>query len=136
MSHRPYLRPSRAITRILNPLARTLGLASTLRVQGRKTGKIRQIPVYVLEHSGERYLVAPRGETEWVRNLRAAGSAEIKTKGRTEVFEPEEVPAEARAPIIDAYLERWGTLVRAPFEELPDPADHPVFRMRPPRAGG
>jgi F420H(2)-dependent quinone reductase len=125
-----YLRPGFFIRRIANPLARLLGAATTLAVRRRRTGEWQTIPVNVLELDSSRYLVAVRGETEWVRNLRAAGDGELRRRGSAEPFRAEEIrQSDARARIIGAYLDRWGRQVKAQFERLPNPADHPVFRI-------
>jgi hypothetical protein len=125
-----YLRPGFFIRRIANPLARLFGAATTLAVRRRRTGEWQTIPVNVLELDGERYLMAVRGETEWVRNLCAAGGGELRHRSKTETFRAEEIrEPDARARIIGAYLDRWGRQVKSQFEKLPDPADHPVFRI-------
>jgi len=128
-----YLKPSWLISRVANPLLMWFGAAPTLQVQGRKTGRWRSVPVNILELDRERYLVAPRGETDWVRNLRAAGGGQLQYGRRTEPFtEPftaAEVPDEEKPRVIEAYLERWGRQVRSQFEALPAPANHPVFRI-------
>ncbi len=125
-----YLRPSWLISRVVNPLLMRLGVVPTLRVRGRKTGRWRSVPVNVLELDGERYLVAPRGETDWVRNLRAAGGGQLQYgRRRTEPFTLVEVRDEEKPRVIAAYLDRWGNQVRSQFEALPDAADHPVFRL-------
>lgn len=130
LPQRRYLEPSRLISRVVNPLLMRLGVVPTLKVRGRKTGLWRSVPVNVLELDGERYLVAPRGETDWVRNLRAAGGGELRYgRRRTEPFRAVEVPDEGKPRLIGAYLDRWGNQVRSQFEALPDPADHPVFRL-------
>jgi hypothetical protein len=99
-------------------------------VRRRRTGEWQTIPVNVLELDGERYLMAVRGETEWVRNLRGAGCGELRHRSKTETFRAEEIrEPDVRARIIGAYLDRWGRQVRSQFEKLPDPADHPVFRI-------
>ncbi len=132
MSQRRYLRPGWLVSRVANPLLMRFGILPTLRVRGRKTGQWRSVPVNVLEADGERYLVAPRGETDWVRNLRAAGGGQLRYgRRRTETFAATEVPDEEKPLIIEAYLQRWGGQVRSQFEALPDPADHPVFRIEP-----
>jgi deazaflavin-dependent oxidoreductase (nitroreductase family) len=131
MSGRPYLRPGRLLRRVTNPLLMRLGILPTLAVRGRRSGAWRVAPVNVLEHGGARYLVSPRGEAQWVRNLRASGTGELRRRGQTETFRAAEIPVEQRAPLIDAYLARWGRQVRALFAQLPDPADHPVFRLDP-----
>jgi deazaflavin-dependent oxidoreductase (nitroreductase family) len=128
MSQRRYLKPSWLISRVANPLLTRFGIVPTLRVRGRRTGQWRSVPVNVLELDGERYLVAPRGETDWVRNLRAAGGGQLQYgRQRPEPFTATEVADEEKPPIIEAYLQRWGGQVRSQFEALPDPADHPVF---------
>src|SRR5919106_639005 len=100
-----YLRPGFFIRRIANPLASLFGAATKLAVRGRQSGEWKTVPVNVLELDGSRYLMAVRGETEWVRNLRAAGGGELRRRGKAEPFRATEVgdPAE-RARIVDAYL--------------------------------
>jgi deazaflavin-dependent oxidoreductase (nitroreductase family) len=126
----PYIKPPVLLSRLVNPVLIKLGLYTAVAVRGRRSGEWRQVPVNVLQLGGERYLVAPRGNTEWVRNLRAAGSGELRKGGRTEPFTAVEVADADKPPIIDAYLARWG-YARREFEALPDPADHPVFRIEP-----
>lgn len=128
-----YLRPGFFIRRIANPLASLFGAATTLAVRGRRSGEWKTVPVNVLELDGDRYLMAVRGETEWVRNLRATGGGELRRRGKTEPFRvAEEIhETDKRARIVGAYLDRWGRQVKAQFDKLPDPADHPVFRIEP-----
>ena len=130
MLQRRYLEPSWVISRVVNPLLLWLGVVPTLWVRGRKTGRWRNVPVNVLELDGERYLVAPRGETDWVRNLRAAGSGQLQYGRRgTEAFRAVEVPDKEKPRVIEAYLDRWGNQVRSQFEALPDPTS-PCFSNR------
>ncbi len=77
------------------------------------------------------YLVSPRGETDWVRNLRATGRGELRRFRRARAFEATEVPPEDRARFVDAYKRLWARTgpIKAQFDELPDPRDHPVFRL-------
>jgi deazaflavin-dependent oxidoreductase (nitroreductase family) len=127
-----YVRPGFFIRRIANPLARLLGAATTLAVPGRRTGEWQTIPVNVLELDGDRYLMAVRGESEWVRNLRAAGGGELRRRGKAEAFRAAEITdPQERARIIGAYRDRWDKQVKSIFEQLPDPAQHPVFRIEP-----
>lgn len=86
-----------------------------------------------IEHGGEVYLVSPRGETDWVRNLRAAGAGELRRRSGAKSFDAAEVPDAAKPPIIGAYLRRYGWFpaVRAPFKALPEPSQHPVFLITP-----
>ena len=79
-----------------------------LTVAGRRTGTPRQVPVNLLSLDGERYLVAPRGNTQWVRNVRAAGSAELRVGRRSEQVDLVEVPVDRRVPVLRVYLTRWG----------------------------
>jgi deazaflavin-dependent oxidoreductase (nitroreductase family) len=111
---------------------------ATLEVRGRKTGEPRSVAVNILERDGERYLVAPRGETEWVRNVRAAGGEATIRRGKNERVKLEEIPAQERAPIIQAYVRdnAWATKREfgiepdSPIEEFERiSGDHPVFRI-------
>ena len=131
VSRRPsqYLKPGWFIQKVMNPIIMRTGVTPTLAVPGRRSGEWRTVPVNVLEYNGARYLVAPRGNTEWVRNLRAAGTGEIRRRGKTDRFRATEVPDAEKPPLIQAYLERWGSQVKSQFDALPDPADHPVFRL-------
>ena len=127
----PYHRPGWLTRKIANPIVARLGLATTLAVRGRTSGQWRRVPVNVLELDGSRYLVAPRGNAEWVRNLRAAGEGHIERRGKTESFRAIEIPDEAKPPVLDAYLAHWHSQAAALFAALPDAADHPVFRIEP-----
>jgi deazaflavin-dependent oxidoreductase (nitroreductase family) len=113
-----------------------------LAVRGRKTGEWRTTPVNLLVLDGDRYLVAPRGHTQWVANLRAAGKGELRLGRRAEPFEATEVTDDDKPEILRAYLRRWkvevgvffgGVGPGSPEEELRRIApDHPVFRLRAP----
>jgi deazaflavin-dependent oxidoreductase (nitroreductase family) len=126
-----YLRSGWFLRRVANPVLMKLGLVPTLAVRGRKTGRWRTVPVNLLKLDDAWYLVAPGGDTDWVRNLRAAGMGELRRGGHAKPFRAFEVADEQKPPVIDAYLERWGSRVRGLFRELPNPADHPVFRIDP-----
>ena len=130
-----YLKPPLFVRRVFNPIAMRLeiGGSRTLAVRKRRSGEIQRVPVIPLDYEGARYLVCPRGETDWVRNLRAAGGeGELCGRHSTERFRAVEVPVEERPPIIAAYRAVAGRAVASLFESLPDPADHPVFRLEPP----
>ena len=79
-----------------------------LTVRGRKTGTPQSVPVNLLPLDGERYLVAPRGNTQWVRNARVAGEVELRVGRRVERVRLVEVPAADRVPVLRVYLQRWG----------------------------
>jgi deazaflavin-dependent oxidoreductase (nitroreductase family) len=137
MTGRAYRRPPwlmRAVGNRLAPL--NAKLVATLTVAGRSTGRPRTTPVVVLEHDGERYLMAPFGHTDWALNLRAAGTGRLTRAGKAEDFTAEEVPADQRPALIEAYLSRYGKMPRvaASFRELSDPGDHPTFHILPARA--
>jgi len=110
-----------------------------LRVQGRKSGEWRTTPVNLMTVDGQRYLVAPRGLTQWVRNLRAAGVGELRIGRRTVAFRADELHDDLKAPILRAYLRRWKFEVGMFFEGLDaDASDQqladiapgfPVFRI-------
>jgi deazaflavin-dependent oxidoreductase (nitroreductase family) len=110
-----------------------------LEVPGRKTGEPRRTPVNLLTYEGNRYLVAPRGHTNWVRNLRASGSGRLLLGRRSEQFTATEVPEDQRPPVLRAYLKRWKAEVGVFFGGVgPDSSDdelrriapdHPVFRL-------
>jgi hypothetical protein len=110
-----YIKPGFFTTRVFNPavafLARRIGLsmkgARVLSVRGRKTGAWHSTPVNPLGLAGRRYLVAPRGETQWVRNIRVSREARLTLGGRTETVHVEEVADVAKPPILRAYLAEW-----------------------------
>jgi deazaflavin-dependent oxidoreductase (nitroreductase family) len=113
-----------------------------LVVRGRTSGLPRSTPVNLLTYDGDRYLVAPRGHTQWVRNLRVAGEGELKVGRRTEHFTAVELPDDEKVPVLRAYLKRWkaevgiffgGVGAKSPESELLRIApNHPVFRLNPP----
>lgn len=116
----------------------SLSGSQQLTVRGRKSGQPRSVTVNPLDHDGARYLVAPRGTTEWVRNLRAAGAGELKLGSNRQQFQATEVADGEKAPILRHYLERWGTVTRREFGVGKDPTDeelqriapdHPIFRI-------
>jgi deazaflavin-dependent oxidoreductase (nitroreductase family) len=119
------------ITNIMNPIFRAIGAFTILTVRGRRSGRLYRTPVNVPEINGVRYLVSPRGETSWSRNLRATGECTLRQKGKDQRYRATEVPPAERGPMIAAYLDKWGNQVRAPFAQLPDPVDHPTFRLDP-----
>lgn len=110
-----------------------------LHVRGRTTGQWRVAVVNLLTHDGHRYLVAPRGQTQWVRNLRQAGEGELRLGRRVERFVAAELPDDEKPAVLRAYLRRWefevasyfdGVGPQAPAEELRRIAgSHPVFRI-------
>jgi len=126
-----YLRPPAFIRRVLNPLAIRFHVAgaATLTVPGRQTGGPRKVAVFPVEVDGTRYLVSTRGESEWVKNLRAAQGGLLETGKASDRFRAIELAVPERQEIIDAYRKKGGKTVSGYFTKLPDPADHPVFRI-------
>jgi deazaflavin-dependent oxidoreductase (nitroreductase family) len=78
-----------------------------LYLRGRTSGQWRSNPVNVLTYEGRRYLVAPRGQTQWVRNLRAAGSGELRVGRRVETFTATELADADKPAVLREYLRRW-----------------------------
>ena len=115
-----------------------------LAVRGRKSGEWRTTPVNPLTIDGQRYLVAPRGNTQWVRNLRAVGTGELRIGGKTEAFSATEVADDEKPAILRAYLKRWkfevgvffdGVDAKAPEEKLREIAPgYPIFHIEPAKA--
>ncbi|MFC6884934.1 MULTISPECIES: nitroreductase/quinone reductase family protein [Actinomadura] len=89
-----------------------------LAVRGRTSGEWRTNPVNVLTVDGERYLVAPRGHTQWVRNLRVAGDGELRLGRSAEPFTATELTGDDKLPILRAYVARWGWELGRFFEGL------------------
>jgi deazaflavin-dependent oxidoreductase (nitroreductase family) len=92
---------------ILGRLGISLAGAETLAVRGRKSGEIRTNPVNPFELGGRTYLLAPRGTTEWVRNLRAAGEGELRKGSAARHFRAEEVADSDKLPLLRLYVDRW-----------------------------
>jgi deazaflavin-dependent oxidoreductase (nitroreductase family) len=112
-----------------------------LAVRGRTSGEWRTTPVNLLTFEGQRYLVSPRGVTQWVRNLRAIGTGELRLGKRAESFRGRELTDEEKVPVLRAYLKRWKAEVGIFFEGTgPESSDeqiraiapkHPAFEVLP-----
>jgi deazaflavin-dependent oxidoreductase (nitroreductase family) len=143
-----YVEPGWFTKHVFNRVVNTLTRAGIsvwgsreLRVRGRTSGEWRTTPVNLLTIDGTRYLVAPRGVTQWVRNLRVAGDGELRVGRRNEAFRATEIDDDDKPPILRAYLRRWkaevgvffgGVGADASDDELRRIApDHPVFRIEP-----
>lgn len=126
-----YLKPPWFTRAVFNKVAMATGVGNsqTLTVTKRVSKQSQEIPVVVPEVAGVKYLVSTRGETEWVRNVRADPNVTI---GDVE-YVAAEVPVEQRAPIIAAYKPKAGKIVDGYWRKLPDDADHPVFALTPAR---
>ena len=143
-----YRAPGWFTRNVFNPLVALLtrqGISvlgsRVLAVKGRTSGQWRTTPVNLLAFDGRRYLVAPRGETQWVRNLRAVGTGELRVGRRAESFRGRELTDEEKVPVLRAYLKRWKAEVGIFFEGTgPDSSDdqiraiaprHPAFEVLP-----
>ena len=149
MAASPFVKPGFFTARVVNPvvgfLAGRLGLglkgAQVLAVRGRKSGEWHRIPVNPLTLGGQRYLVAPRGETEWVRNIRVSRAGRLTVGGNTADVRVVEVPDREKPPILRAYLREWAWEVKRFFSGLgaealetdlvPIAPRYPVFRILP-----
>jgi deazaflavin-dependent oxidoreductase (nitroreductase family) len=148
MAGQRYLKPGRFTRKVFNPAVRgltRLGISvwgsRELRVRGRKSGQWRATPVNLIIVYGQRYLLAPRGTTDWVRNLRAAGGGELRVGRRSDRFTALELDDAAKPPIVREYLRRWKFVAGAFFDGLDQHASDerllaiapgiPVFRIDP-----
>ena len=110
-----------------------------LRVKGRSSGEWQSAPVNLLTYEGKQYLVAPRGQTQWVRNIRVSGTGELLLGSKAQPFRAVEIGDSEKIPILRAYLKRWKAEVGVFFSgvsaDSPEPElrriapDHPVFRV-------
>jgi deazaflavin-dependent oxidoreductase (nitroreductase family) len=117
---------------LVNPVVQHLGGTLVLTVRGRQSGEPRKVPLgRPFDVDGVRYLVAGGGETQWVRNLRAAGYGEFRFHGATTRFRAIEIEGAERSRIVAAYRAKQGRTVEGFFRALPAAADHPVFRVEP-----
>lgn len=141
-----YIRPDRS-TEIVNSVVTgltRLGVSvwgsRVLAVRGRTSGEWRTTPVNLLTVDGERYLVAPRGVTQWVRNMRAAGGGELRVGRRTEAFTVVELADDEKPAVLRPYLKRWKFEVGVFFDGIDASASdatlreiapgYPVFRLQ------
>ena len=141
-----YQRPGWFTTNVFNRAMALLTRAGVsvygsriLEVQGRKSGQWRSTPVNLLRHDGVEYLVAPRGQTQWVKNLRASGRGRMRLGSRVEPFTAVELSDDEKPALLRAYLKKWkfevGTFFGGVGPDAPDSElrriapDHPVFRL-------
>lgn len=141
-----YRAPGGFTRRVFNPTvswltARGVSVwgSRVLEVRGRTSGAWRSTPVNPIEVDGRSYLVAPRGEAQWVRNLRSAGEGRLRVGRRTSTFTAVELGAEDKLAVLRPYLRRWKWEVGQLFDGVgPDSTDaellaiadrHPVFAI-------
>src|ERR1700731_4154124 len=120
-----YLKPPWFTRAIFNKVAMAPGIGSsqTVTVTRRVSKQPQKIPVVVPELDGVKYLVSTRGETEWVKNVRAIPDVMVGTQK----YVASEIPVEQRGPIIAAYRPLAGKVVEGYWKQLPSDADHPTF---------
>lgn len=143
-----YLQPGWFTQHVMNRAVRRLarlGLSPKglreLQVVGRSSGQVRTVPVNLLEVDGHRYLVAPRGTTQWVRNIRVAGGGDLRIGRRLEPIAVTELGDADKPAVLREYLQRWRSEVKVFFEGIDvDATDQqiaaiapgfPVFEVRP-----
>ena len=143
-----YIRPDWFGQHIFNPFVQFLSRlgvsvygSHVLAVRGRKSGEWRTVAVNPLEYAGTRYLVSPRGVTEWVRNIRVSGGGELRLGSRRESIRVAELSDSDKPPLLRHYLKRWKFEVGAFFDGVgPDSTDaeilaiagkHPAFEVLP-----
>lgn len=139
-----YHKPS-GMTRLFNRIfgfiagtGLTPGRNIMLETKGRRSGQTRSVPVNIVDYDGARYLVSPRGESEWVRNVRADSGRAVFRHGKRQEVLLEELPPDERVPIIQKYLvenamatkQHFGIDPRSDIAEFERIAHlHPVFRI-------
>ncbi|WP_446666097.1 nitroreductase family deazaflavin-dependent oxidoreductase [Flexivirga sp. B27] len=134
-------------TRITNVLVKglsRLGIsafgAKELVVIGRTSGEPRSTPVNPVRVDGQLYLVAPRGQTQWVRNVRHTPRITLRSGRSEEIYDAREVQDASAVPVMRHYLKRWawevgrffpeGVTAKSSDDELAAVvANHPVFRL-------
>jgi deazaflavin-dependent oxidoreductase (nitroreductase family) len=147
MPDRHYRKPGWFTTNVFNKLVALFTRAGisvlgsrVLEVKGRKSGLPRQTPVNLLSFEGKQYLVSPRGESEWVRNVRAdEGRLDLLLGSKRQHYRGQELTGDDKIPVLRAYLQRWKAEVGVFFDGIgPDSTDeqirnvahkHPVFQV-------
>jgi len=127
-----YLKPPWFTRAVFNKIAMAgffPGMSNTekLTVTRRRSKQPQEVPVITVDVGGTKYLVSTRGESEWVKNVRADANVTI---GSTE-YVAREIPEQDRQPVLAAYRQKAGRAVEGYFRRLPREADHPVFVVTP-----
>lgn len=124
-----YLKPGWFTRAVFNKIAIATGVSNTekLTVTRRRSKQPQEVPVITVEVAGAKYLVSTRGESEWVKNVRADPNVTI---GST-AYVAREIPEQDRQPVLAAYRQKAGRAVEDYFKRLPREADHPVFVVTP-----
>lgn len=139
MTENRYLQPGWFTRNVFNRAVRRLtrmGISVAgsreLRVRGRSSGEWRTTPVNLLTIDGERYLVAPRGITQWVRNMRAAHGGELRVGRRTEAFRAVELSDTDKPAVLREYVRKWKWEVGVFFDGIDgDSSDEQLLAIAP-----
>jgi deazaflavin-dependent oxidoreductase (nitroreductase family) len=119
------------VDRVFRPIAIRVGLAWYLEVPGRRSGSVHRIALIPQSVDDRWYLLSTYGCSQWVQNLRSAGGGTLIRRTGTEPFTAVEVDPDERDRVIARFRERAPIVVRREFDRLPDPRDHPAFRIVP-----
>ena len=125
-------RTANALIRWLAELGISIAGTKSLRVRGRKTGKLRGVVVNVLTVDGVDYLVSPRGTTQWVRNVRAAGVVDVGPRWHRRQLSTTEVADSAKTDLLRRYLDRWYWEVKGHVAGLTPDSDNDEVRAAAP----
>jgi len=138
MADASYNQPDWFTAHVVNPLLKglhRLGISvqgsQTLAVRGRKSGEMRTNPVNPFELDGKTYLLAPRGNTQWVRNVRAAGQGELRRGRKARHFHAAEVPDSEKLPLMRLYMDKWSWEVKGFLGIDADASDEEIERILP-----
>lgn len=125
-----YLPPSPFMMHVVNPVARVCGVP-TLIVRGRTSGREISTPVLPFRCRGGLYVIAGRGETQWVRNLRVAGRCELRVRWRRRPCRATELRGLEHDQVAADYLSTLGRRAGPFLAQLPQLSDHPIFLLEP-----
>jgi deazaflavin-dependent oxidoreductase (nitroreductase family) len=109
----------------------SLNGSALITVPGRKTGRPHSTPITMVEFQGQRYVQSPFGSVNWVRNLRAAGTATLSWGRRHETVAATELTPEQAAPVIKSMLPRAPKVIRDYFDVTPESSLEEIIRDAP-----
>ena len=127
------------ITRTMLRAGMSMGGMTLLTVRGRKSGQLRTTPVTIVEQNGQRWITAPFGTVNWVRNLRAAGVATLRVGRHTETISATELPTKEVALVLKEHLGSFPSFIRQYYNVTPtssleefevEAPRHPVFLVK------
>ena len=129
-----YLKPPWFTVKLFNRFTMATGVSNTetLTVTKRGTKEPQKIPVISIDVGGTTYLVSTRGESQWVKNIRANPSVSLTNKSGTTDYVAREIGVQDRQAILTAYRAKLGRMVEGYFRQLPGDADHQVFSLSAP----